>query len=130
MLTLTLRGLATHKRRLVSTVVAILLGVAFMAGSMVFTDTMRASLAGVFADAEQGPTRWSAGRPPSRASAARSTSRCDESLVDEVAAVPASRTSRRGSRASPRSSTPTARPSTTSAWAPRRPAWPGPTPAS
>ena len=53
MLTLTLRGLRSHKRRLVSTVVAVLLGVAFMAGSMVFTDTMRASLAGVFADAER-----------------------------------------------------------------------------
>ena len=43
MLALTLRGLAAHKRRLVSTVLAVLLGVAFMAGSLIFTDTMRAT---------------------------------------------------------------------------------------
>ena len=54
MLTLTLRGLRAHKRRLVSTVVAVLLGVAFMAGSMVFTDTMRAAMNGVFSNAERG----------------------------------------------------------------------------
>jgi putative ABC transport system permease protein len=53
MLTLTLRGLRAHKRRLVSTVVAVMLGVGFMSGSLVFTDTMKASLAGVFSDAER-----------------------------------------------------------------------------
>ena len=50
---LTLRGLRAHKRRLVSTSVAVLLGVAFMAGSLIFTDTMRASLSGAFRDGER-----------------------------------------------------------------------------
>ena len=36
----TLRSLWEHKRRLISTVVAILLGVAFMSGTFVFADTI------------------------------------------------------------------------------------------
>ena len=35
----TFRGLWSHKRRLVSTVIAIVLGVAFMAGTLVLTST-------------------------------------------------------------------------------------------
>jgi putative ABC transport system permease protein len=50
---LTLRGLMAHKRRLVSTVIAILLGVSFMAGSRILTDTMKSSLAGVYVDSER-----------------------------------------------------------------------------
>lgn len=52
MLLLTLRGLRAHKRRLLSTLLAVVLGVAFMAGSRVLTDTMAASLSGVLTDAE------------------------------------------------------------------------------
>ncbi len=48
-----LRGILAHKRRLLSTVTAVLLGVAFMAGSLVFTDTMKASLSGAFQDGER-----------------------------------------------------------------------------
>ena len=50
---LTLRGLMAHKRRLLSTCVAVLLGVAFMSGSLVFTDTMRAAFSGAFQDEER-----------------------------------------------------------------------------
>jgi len=50
---LTLRGLRAHKRRLLSTCVAVLLGVAFMSGSLVFTDTMRAAFSGAFQDEER-----------------------------------------------------------------------------
>ena len=54
MLLLTLRGLAAHKRRMLATVLAVVLGVSFMAGSRVLTDTMSASLSGVLTDAESG----------------------------------------------------------------------------
>ena len=40
MLRVTLRSFWEHKRRLVSTIVAIVLGVAFMAGTFVLTDTL------------------------------------------------------------------------------------------
>ena len=88
MLTLTLRGLATHKRRLVSTVIAILLGVGFMAGSMVFTDTMRASMSGVYSDAEQGTDALVRGPSTIEGFAGTLHEPVDESVVDAVAAVP------------------------------------------
>jgi putative ABC transport system permease protein len=84
MLQLTLRGLVAHKRRLASTVLAILLGVSFMAGSRILTDTMKSSLAGVYVDSERttdvqvrGPLAFDgAGRAP-----------LDGRLVDTVAGV-------------------------------------------
>ena len=87
MLTLTLRGLRSHKRRLVSTVVAVLLGVAFMAGSMVFTDTMRASLAGVFADAERQTDALVRGPATIEGFNGTQHAPVDESVVDQVAAL-------------------------------------------
>jgi putative ABC transport system permease protein len=87
-LALTLRGLATHKRRLVSTVIAILLGVAFMAGSMVFTDTMRATLSGVYTDAEQGTDALVRGPSTIDGFAGTLHQPVPESVADEVAAVP------------------------------------------
>ena len=75
MRTLTLRGLAAHKRRLFSTMLAVLLGVAFMAGSLIFTDTMRASLSGVYQDASATRTPSSADPRPSRPATACSTHR-------------------------------------------------------
>src|SRR3954453_16894756 len=53
MLQLTLRGLMAHKRRLLSTMIAVVLGVSFMAGSRILTDTMKSSISGVYADSER-----------------------------------------------------------------------------
>jgi putative ABC transport system permease protein len=53
-LLLTLRGLRAHKRRMLATILAVVLGVSFMAGARVLTDTMAASLSGVLTDAESG----------------------------------------------------------------------------
>ena len=50
MLRVTLRGLLAHKVRLVATAVAVLLGVAFMAGTQVLTSSVSASFDKVFAD--------------------------------------------------------------------------------
>ena len=43
MFTLTIKELAARKVRLLTTAFAVLLGVAFMAGTLVFTDTIRAT---------------------------------------------------------------------------------------
>ena len=45
MLKTTIKGLLAHKRRLVTTTLAVMLGVAFMAGTLVFTDTIGATSA-------------------------------------------------------------------------------------
>jgi putative ABC transport system permease protein len=50
----TLRGLMAHKRRLAGTFVAILLGVAFLSGTLVLSDTMRASFGELFAGSTAG----------------------------------------------------------------------------
>lgn len=50
----TIRGIRAHKVRLVSTTLAIILGVAFMAGTLVFTDTVGKSFDDLFADANAG----------------------------------------------------------------------------
>jgi len=51
---ISLKAMWAHKRRLVRTCSAVLLGVAFLAGTLVLGDTMRAGFAGVFADAYAG----------------------------------------------------------------------------
>lgn len=53
-LRLGLAGLRAHKRRFAGTVVAVFLGVAFLAGTMVMGDTLRASFGALFADADSG----------------------------------------------------------------------------
>lgn len=46
----TLRGLVSHKVRYALTALAVLLGVAFMAGTFVFTDTIKHTFDGLFSD--------------------------------------------------------------------------------
>ncbi len=53
MLRVTLRSFWEHKRRLVSTIIAIVLGVAFMAGTFVLTDTLDQVFDDLFADANE-----------------------------------------------------------------------------
>ncbi len=50
MLRLALRGIAAHRYRLISTMVAVVLGVGFMAGTLVLGDTVRKGFDDVFAD--------------------------------------------------------------------------------
>ncbi|MFD4292006.1 ABC transporter permease [Rhodococcus sp. NPDC058532] len=65
-----LRNLAAHKVRLVLTVLAVVLGTAFVTGSFVFTDTLQRTFNGLFEDAAKGvdvrvssPERGSSGVP-------------------------------------------------------------------
>ncbi len=48
------KGLLGHKFRFVATALAVTLGVAFMAGTLVLTDTIRATFDNLFADVYQG----------------------------------------------------------------------------
>src|SRR5947208_3746942 len=49
-----LRNLAAHKVRLVLTVLSVVLGTAFVAGSFVFTDTLQRTFNGIFDDTAVG----------------------------------------------------------------------------
>lgn len=52
--TVALRNLAAHKLRLALTVLSVILGTAFIAGSFVFTDTLQRTFDGIFAGQAQG----------------------------------------------------------------------------
>ena len=54
MLKVTIRGLLAHKVRFIATALAVLLGVAFMAGTQVFTDTFSKSFDQIFVDVDKG----------------------------------------------------------------------------
>ena len=56
MFSLTLKGLWAHKLRYALTGLAVVLGVAFMAGTMVLTDTMEKTFDGVFRPPTTAPT--------------------------------------------------------------------------
>ncbi|WP_433562800.1 ABC transporter permease [Nocardia sp. CA-151230] len=49
-----LRNLAAHKVRLVLTVLAVVLGTAFISGSFIFTDTLQSTFDGIFASQAKG----------------------------------------------------------------------------
>ena len=51
-----LRNLAAHKVRLLLTLTSVVLGTAFVAGSFIFTDTLKHSFTAIFDDAYQGIT--------------------------------------------------------------------------
>jgi hypothetical protein len=52
--TLTIKQLAANKIRLLATSFAIILGVAFLAGTLILTDTIKGTLNGVLAEADAG----------------------------------------------------------------------------
>src|SRR5687767_13230553 len=93
MLRTTLRGLAAHKFRLLSTALSVLLGVAFMAGTFVLTDTLDRSLDKVFVDAEKGTDAFVRGEATVSAAEGIGHGRISAALagqikrVDGVAAV-------------------------------------------
>jgi putative ABC transport system permease protein len=87
MFKLTLRDLAAHKLRLLTTAFAVLLGVAFMAGTFVFTDTVAASYDSALAEANEGVDAYV--RTPSALDLGYGEPgpRLDASLARTVAAV-------------------------------------------
>jgi putative ABC transport system permease protein len=83
------KGLLGHKFRFVATALAVTLGVAFMAGTLVLTDTIRATFDNLFADVYQGTdavvrTKAAFEGPPG---AGVQRGRVDAALVDTVRRV-------------------------------------------
>ena len=86
MFTLTIKELASRKLRLLTTAFAILLGVAFISGTLIFTDTVGATFDSVLADIDAGVDAYV--RTPSDIDAGYGQGpRLDASIADTVAAV-------------------------------------------
>jgi len=83
----TLKSLGAHKRRLLSTCTAVLLGVAFLSGTLVLGDTMTKGFGDMFTAANAGTDALV--RSESEVGDADFSERAliDRSLVDEIAAV-------------------------------------------
>ncbi len=88
MFTISLKSLWSRQRRLASTAVAVLLGVAFLAGTLVLGDTMRASFTDFFTAANAGLDAQvrSSQRLDTEVDTYRGT--IDAALVDQVASAP------------------------------------------
>jgi putative ABC transport system permease protein len=84
MLKIALKGVLAHKLRLAMTALAIVLGVAFVSGTYVFTDSIKSSFEGIFEDVSAGVDLYVQGV----SEFGFSMPLIDESLVDDVAAVP------------------------------------------
>ena len=88
MLRTTLKNLAARKLRLLTTSFAVLLGVAFMAGTLVLTATVGATFDSLFADAYEGTDAAVRGEVALESSQlGDQRNRLDAALVDEIQAV-------------------------------------------
>ena len=94
MLTATLRGMLAHKLRLVLTTASIALGVAFLAGTLVLTDTMGLAFDQLFAKISAGTDTVVRTKAPFAAGDGAGTSRppIAASVLADIDAVPGVRT--------------------------------------
>ncbi|MCU0311268.1 MAG: FtsX-like permease family protein [Acidimicrobiales bacterium] len=92
MLRVTLRGLIAHKLRLATTALAILLGVAFMSGTLVLTATIGATFDGLYADINAGTDVQVRSAEVVDTEFGEQRGTLDEGIVAEVAAVDGVRT--------------------------------------
>src|SRR6478735_1904360 len=89
MLRLTLKGARAHKRRMISTVAAIVIGVAFLAGSLVQVSTMQRTFDDLFAaDAAKSAAIVRSSASVSGDENAKIRPRFDQTTLDQVRAVP------------------------------------------
>lgn len=91
-LTLARRGMLAHKRRLVGLTAAIALGVAFLTGTLVLGDTMRASFNEVFATANAGVDAVVQGKTITDGPRGNEKAAVPADFVAELADVPGIRT--------------------------------------
>jgi putative ABC transport system permease protein len=87
MFRLTIKELAARKLRLFSTALAVFLGVAFLAGTLMLTDTVTKAFDGVLSDAHEGTDAYVRGASPLDLSIADQRPRIDGSLADELRTV-------------------------------------------
>ncbi len=88
MMHLTLRNLVAHKMRMAATAFAVVLGVAFMAGTLLFTDTLLASVHAVTDEANREVDAVVQAPAPVDLAFGQTAARLDASLADSVRAVP------------------------------------------
>ena len=90
MWTITVKGLLAHKLRYALTATAIALGVAFLAGTLVFTDTIKSTFDGLFSDVYRNTDAVVRGRQDVDVAANFASQRqlVDASVVDRVRRVP------------------------------------------
>ncbi|MEY2476707.1 MAG: putative transport system permease protein [Actinomycetota bacterium] len=83
----TFRNLSSNRRRLIGTVLGIVLGVAFLSGTMVLSDTITRTFNTLFADVNAGTDAWVRSSDTIEAQFQVVRARVDESLVQTVAGV-------------------------------------------
>jgi putative ABC transport system permease protein len=87
MFRLTVRGLWAHKLRFLLTGVAVVLGVAFMSGTMILTDTMSRTFNGLLADSNEGIDAVVRTSSAVDGEFADTRERVDQATLDRVRAV-------------------------------------------
>ena len=88
MLKTTLAGLLARKLRVFTTSIAVLLGVAFMAGSLVLTDTIGKTFETMFADIYEGTDAYARGRSEIESDMGGSSrSRLDAAVLETIRGV-------------------------------------------
>lgn len=83
----TIKNLAARKLRLLTTSIAVLLGVAFMAGTLVLTDTIGKTFDNLFANVNAGTSAYVRGETAFTTEMGDQRDRLDTSLVQTVSAV-------------------------------------------
>ena len=83
----TLKTISAHKRRLLATSSAVVLGVAFLAGTLVLTDTMRSGVSDTFAEANAGTDALVRSATEVGTGEIIDRGLLDAGLVDDIAAV-------------------------------------------
>src|SRR4051812_26850905 len=83
----TLKNLTARKLRLLTTSIAVLLGVAFMAGTLVLTDTVGKTFDDLFANVNAGTDVYVRGETAFKSELGDQRARLDSSLVAEINAV-------------------------------------------
>lgn len=87
MLKTTIKGFLARKLRLFTTCLAVLLGVAFMAGTLVLTDTIGKTFDDLFADVNAGTDAYVRGETAIETDFGTQRARLDATLVDTVRGV-------------------------------------------
>jgi putative ABC transport system permease protein len=87
MLALSAKNLLAHKRRLFSTVTAVVLGVGFLCGVLLLSATINSSFESLFANANRGTDAMVRAKASIDVSGMTARSRIDPGLVDQVSAV-------------------------------------------
>src|SRR4051794_9344403 len=105
----TIKSLAARKLRLLTTSVAVLLGVAFMAGTLVLTDTIGKTFDNFFANGNAGASAYVRGETAFTTEMGDSATHSTRRSYRTSAPATAWRTPKAASRPTPNSSTSTAR---------------------